>query len=82
VVCGSRTATPAIVAVTCCPADLNNDLAIDDDDFQLFAAAYDALTCASPAMPVGCQADLNADGVVDDTDFVLFAMAYDQLMCP
>jgi hypothetical protein len=28
-----------------CPANLNADLMVDDDDFVLFAAAYDALIC-------------------------------------
>lgn len=82
VVCGSRTSDPAVVAAACCPADLNNDLMVDDLDFQLFAASYDALTCASPAMPVGCQADFNADGIVDDADFLLFLLAYNAAVCP
>jgi hypothetical protein len=30
---------------TGCPADLNADGFVDDVDFQIFAAAYDALLC-------------------------------------
>lgn len=82
VVCGGRTSDPAVLAAACCPADLNNDLMVDDLDFQLFAPSYDALTCASPAMPVGCQADFNADGMVDDADFLLFLLAYNTAVCP
>jgi hypothetical protein len=28
-----------------CPSDLNSDLFVDDADFVLFAAAYEALLC-------------------------------------
>jgi len=80
--CGNTTTEPATVALTCCPADLNNDLVIDDLDFQLFSLSYEVLVCGAPAMPVGCQADFNNSGFVDDADFVLFAMAYDALFCP
>ena len=65
-----------------CPADLNGDGVVDDSDFVIFAAAYNLLDCADPAMPVGCPADLNLDGLVDDADFVLFVVAYDALVCP
>ncbi|MBX3380386.1 MAG: hypothetical protein KF805_09830 [Phycisphaeraceae bacterium] len=65
-----------------CPGDLNNDGQVDDSDFVSFAAQYDALDCADPAMPGYCRADINNDGVVEDADFVLFAQAYDQLVCP
>lgn len=64
-----------------CPGDLNNDDQVDDADFQSFAAAYNLLVCADPAMPTGCPADLNADGFVDDIDFQIFATAYDALIC-
>ncbi len=56
-----------------CPADLNDDGAVDDSDFVRFAASYNLLLD-----PVG---DLNLDGATDDTDFVLFAAAYDELTC-
>jgi hypothetical protein len=80
--CGNTTTDSAVVAATCCPADLNNDLVVDDTDFGLFSAAYNALVCGTPAMPVGCQADINNDGFVDDFDFISFAVAYDELICP
>ena len=61
-----------------CTGDLNDDLLVDDNDFVLFAQAYDLFT-VPPADPF---ADLNGDQVVDDTDFVLFAQAYDLYVCP
>lgn len=63
-----------------CAGDLNNDRAVDDSDFVVFASAYDALIC--PESPATCPADLNGDGYVDDADFVIFAAAYDALVCP
>ncbi|MBS0187948.1 MAG: immunoglobulin domain-containing protein [Planctomycetes bacterium] len=80
--CGNRTTEPAVIAVTCCPADMNGDDVVDDLDFVLFQVSYDTLVCGSPSMPVGCQADFNNDGFVDDADFVLFSYAYDELVCP
>lgn len=65
-----------------CPGDVNNDGQVDDADFVSFAAQYDTLDCADPAMPGYCRADMNNDGAVDDVDFVSFAQAYDQLVCP
>lgn len=65
-----------------CPGDLNNDGLVDDADFVSFAAQYDVLDCADPAMPGYCRADINNDGLVEDVDFVLFVQAYDQLVCP
>ena len=65
-----------------CTGDLNNDTFVDDNDFIIFAAAYNILDCTDPSMPAGCPADLNSDGVVDDADFILFAAAYDALVCP
>jgi pimeloyl-ACP methyl ester carboxylesterase len=65
-----------------CPADFNADAFVDDADFVIFAAAYNLLDCADPAMPAGCPADLNRDSVVDDADFVIFATAYETLVCP
>ncbi|MBL8886852.1 MAG: hypothetical protein JNK16_09340, partial [Phycisphaerales bacterium] len=64
-----------------CPADFNNDGLVDDADFVQFAASYNVLDCAVPAMLPGCPADLNADAFVDDADFVLFAAAYNELTC-
>lgn len=57
-----------------CPADLNDDRAVDDSDFVRFAESYNLLLD-----PVG---DLNQDGVADDADFVIFAAAYNELVCP
>lgn len=65
-----------------CPGDLNADGYVDDTDFTIFAAAYNLLDCADPAMLPGCPADLNSDGAVDDADFTIFAPAYDTLVCP
>ncbi|MFN9972744.1 MAG: hypothetical protein ACK58T_22930, partial [Phycisphaerae bacterium] len=64
-----------------CPADINEDTLVDDEDFVLFAQAYNILLCGDVAMPDRCPADLTNEGVVDDTDFVQFAQAYDQLLC-
>ncbi|MBN8596451.1 MAG: carbohydrate-binding protein [Planctomycetes bacterium] len=64
-----------------CPADFNNDGMVDDTDFVQFAASYNVLDCADPAMLPGCPGDLNADFFVDDADFVLFAAAYNELVC-
>jgi len=64
-----------------CPADLNGDRLVDDADFSIFAAAYNLLDCADPAMPVGCPADINKDQFVDDTDFTLFVVPYNELIC-
>ncbi len=68
--------------VDTCAADLNDDRGVDDADFVAFAAAYNVLDCADPAMPPACPSDLNGDGVVDDTDFVEFARQYDRFICP
>ncbi|MBS0188530.1 MAG: hypothetical protein JSS51_10710 [Planctomycetes bacterium] len=65
-----------------CFADLNADDLTDDNDFVLFAAAYDILDCEDSAMAADCASDLNHDGVVDDADFVMFAAAYDAFVCP
>lgn len=66
-----------------CVGDLNGDGVVDDDDFILFAFAYNTLTCPTfPALFACCPADFNGDGLVDDADFVLFAAAYDALICP
>ncbi|MFO0860530.1 MAG: transglutaminase domain-containing protein [Phycisphaerales bacterium] len=65
------------VVVSGCPADLSNDGLVDDDDFVLFAEAYDLLT-VPPAEPL---CDFNGDLVVNDADFGVFAQAYDALIC-
>lgn len=61
-----------------CAADLNDDFFVDDQDFVLFAAAYDLFTVP----PASAACDLNGDGFVDDSDFVTFAQAYDAFTCP
>lgn len=63
-----------------CPADLNSDGIVDDQDYVLFSAAYDKSIC--PAAPLECPGDLNLDGVVDDTDFQLFVISYNLINCP
>ncbi len=65
-----------------CPADLNNDGVVDDQDFQIFAAAYNILDCTDGSMPFGCPSDLNFDRVVEDVDFQIFVVAYNELVCP
>lgn len=62
--------------------DFNNDGLVDDNDFQIFAVAYDILDFADASMPAGCPADITRDGLVDDTDFTRFVVAYDSLVCP
>ncbi|MBS0188350.1 MAG: hypothetical protein JSS51_09790 [Planctomycetes bacterium] len=78
--CGSVTSSGAALVSTCCPADLNFDSVVDDDDFQMFSIAYNRLACDG-AVP-GCPADQNRDGVVDDADFPLFLASYNRLECP
>ena len=63
----------SITVAYTCDADLNGDDLVDDEDFQIFAAAYNELLDA--------RADLNLDGVTDDADFSIFAVAYDELLC-
>jgi len=72
----------AFVTGAGCAGDLNSDGFVDDADFSLFAAAYNVLDCAEPAMPAGCPADFNHDSFVDDADFIIFVGAYNELVCP
>ncbi|MFO0859956.1 MAG: NPCBM/NEW2 domain-containing protein [Phycisphaerales bacterium] len=64
-----------------CPADLNGDRLVDDEDFSIFAAAYNTLDCADPSMPEDCPADLDRNAFVDDADFSLFVVPYNDLLC-
>lgn len=81
--CGTVTSgTADLTLQSCCPADLNLDGLVDDNDFQIFVVAYDILDCADESMPAGCPSDLNRDAVVDDLDFQVFAVAYNELLCP
>lgn len=57
-----------------CPGDFDQSGIVDDADFVLFAAAYDAFQTEA--------GDLNGDTLTDDSDFVEFAQAYEQLVCP
>jgi hypothetical protein len=57
-----------------CASDFDFDGVVGDEDFVLFAAAYNDLDTTA--------CDLNTDDRTDDLDFVLFAAAYDQLVCP
>ncbi len=79
-VCGETTSGTAVIRA--CTADFNCDTFIEDQDFTIFAGAYDILLCSDPLMDPGCPADINADGLVDDADFAMFAGAYDTLLCP
>lgn len=65
-----------------CPADLNADGLVDNDDFVLFVEAYNLFDCADPTMTPTCPADFNGDETVDGSDFVLFVAAYNELLCP
>lgn len=60
-----------------CPADLNEDLVVTDDDFTLFLERYNELL----TQPDG-KGDLNFDAFVDDVDFQLFIVQYNVLECP
>lgn len=59
---------------TACASDFDFDGVVSDEDFVIFAAAYDDLDTTA--------CDLNTDNRTDDLDFVLFAAAYDELVCP
>lgn len=65
-----------------CPADLNADKQVDNDDFLLFVQDYLLLLCSEVGMTPKCPADLSNDGVVENADFVLFAQAYNDFLCP
>ncbi len=65
-----------------CLSDFNGDGLVNDEDAQIFIAAYNILDCADPEMPAGCPVDLNGDGIVNDKDFEIFIVAYDTLLCP
>jgi len=79
---GTRTVCNFVLTFTnlACPSDLNFDNAIDDADFQVFAADYSRMTC--PESPVACPSDFNHDTFVDDVDFQSFLAAYDAVLCP
>jgi len=62
------------ISIAPCLADLSGDRNVDDDDFVLFASAYNELLTDA--------GDMNGDGVTDDADFVIFATQYDLLVCP
>lgn len=79
--CNTTSSWQAAVTVNTCPGDLNADGFVSDTDFEMFAAAYDAMLCDDPAMPVGCLSDWNGDGVVDDDDFQIFVVAYGGMVC-
>jgi len=74
--CGTTLSAEATLGVSC-PADLNNDKVVDDSDFLVFVAAYDALV-VPPANPA---CDFNTDSLVEDDDFLVFVVAYNALIC-
>lgn len=53
------------------PCDMNSDGAVDNDDFVLFAAAYQAFLSKT--------GDLNGDTWTDDQDYVMFVVAFSNL---
>lgn len=75
-VCFTYSTTFALSLAITCGGDLTRDSFVDDGDFQVFAAAYDAFVC-----PAACGADLNVDGFVDDLDFQVFVTQYDSVLC-
>ncbi|MBX3378605.1 MAG: hypothetical protein KF805_00795 [Phycisphaeraceae bacterium] len=75
--CGG-TAVATTASVKACAADFDCNAQVDDEDFVVFASAYNELVIP----PANALCDLNGDSFVDDADFVLFAGAYDQLICP
>lgn len=75
--CFTYSTTFALPLTITCGADLSRDGFVDDSDFQVFVAAYDAFVCSG-----ACAADLNTDGFVDDLDFSLFTVQYDAVLCP
>ncbi|MBS0190243.1 MAG: hypothetical protein U0573_04965 [Phycisphaerales bacterium] len=68
--------------INICFGDIDCNGQVDDDDFVLFANAYNIYDCNDNTMPNNCAADINGDGAVDDTDFAYFATAYDNFACP
>lgn len=76
--CETVLSSPIAVTVPC-SADLNADGVVNDDDFVLFANAYNNFSC--PGSPSPCPADLNLDSVVDDADFMGFSTQYNVLLC-
>ncbi|MBL8885549.1 MAG: hypothetical protein JNK16_02720 [Phycisphaerales bacterium] len=80
--CAVSACASVAVVVRDCAADFNCDGVVQDDDFALFAIAYNVLVCSDPAMPTDCPSDINQDGFVDDADFAAFAVQYDRLICP
>jgi murein tripeptide amidase MpaA len=72
---GTDALSAAVAMIThLCPADLNRDNVVDDQDFVLFANAYDLLATNA--------GDFTGDGLTDDNDFAIFVIAYNQLTCP
>jgi hypothetical protein len=80
--CGTEQSTSATVTVSAiCPADLNGDDIVDDDDFLVFVIAYNILDCSDATMPLSCPSDFDRSLVVDDVDFLIFVPAYDRVVC-
>ncbi|MBX3388044.1 MAG: hypothetical protein KF691_01170 [Phycisphaeraceae bacterium] len=77
---GSYSLSATFVALPPCPGDLNFDRVVNDQDFEIFLAAYNELLC--PPEPLPCDADLNDDGFVNDQDFEIFLASYNELLCP
>ncbi|MEK6702608.1 MAG: TIGR03790 family protein [Planctomycetota bacterium] len=76
-----RTTTPAGVSADAivtllygsgCPADFNNDGAVDFFDYDEFVNCFEGSSC-----PPGTSADFNADGAVDFFDYDEFVVSFE-----
>ncbi|MFN9974550.1 MAG: hypothetical protein ACK58T_32130 [Phycisphaerae bacterium] len=56
-----------------CYADLDLSGEVNDDDFVLFAVAFNNV--------YDCLGDFNGDGLTDDADFNIFADYYNRVLC-
>mgnify|MGYP001591777030 CR=1 FL=1 len=58
-----------------CPADFNQDGAVDFFDYDDFVLCFEGLTCPPPTPPT--TADFNRDGAVDFFDYDDFVVAFE-----
>jgi len=80
--CHDVVSATATITINTCLGDLNGDALVNDQDFEIFARAYDKRACRLPeGLPFPCLSDLNGDSVVDDADFQIFIVAYDAMIC-
>lgn len=64
-----------------CPADLNNDVVVDDLDFHHFVISCKILDYDDAAMPIGFLGDFTLDSIVNDDNFLSFVQAYNAARC-